>query len=54
MWVPPGAACTLASSREITRYTKAADLAAAAMERVEAGASSVKSGARFPRKRKKP
>jgi integrase len=45
-----------ASLREITRYTKAADqkrLAAAAMEKVKAGTSSVKPVARFDKKRKK-
>jgi integrase len=45
-----------ASLREITRYTKAADqkrLAAAAMEKVKAGTSSVKPVAGFDEKRRK-
>ena len=45
-----------ASLREIARYTKAADqkrLAAAAMQKVKAGTSSVKPVARFDKKRKK-
>ena len=44
-----------ASLREITRYTKAVDqkkLAAAAMEKVKAGTSSVKPPAKFDKKSK--
>jgi len=43
--------------REIARYTKAVDqkkLAAAAMEKVKAGTSSVKPAARFDKKSKIP
>jgi integrase len=46
-----------ASLKEIVRYTSTVDrkrLAAAAMEKVKAGTSSVKPIARFDRKRRKP